>query len=202
LEKEKKALVNKETSSRTLSPANKELSPANNESSPANNKDSSPITPSSPSYLLESFLSKILASPDAMKNPSFFTVDKNKLESMFLQTCNETCELERRKQKEKKQEAVSVAVQLQIFDEKVEPKEYPTLFSKNIGLTSNEDITPVLREIVKLSRKVKSVDLLKVLHYNDATTSLVEVPCSAKMSGFKQQARRSRWVHRVLQCVR
>jgi hypothetical protein len=111
LEKEKKASVNKETSSRALLPTNKEPSPANKESSPANNKDSS-LTPlqnatitGSPSYI-ESFLSKILASPDVMKNPSFFKVDKNKLESMFLQTCNETCKLERRKQKEKKQEAI------------------------------------------------------------------------------------------------
>jgi hypothetical protein len=39
---------------------------------------------------------------------------------------------------------------------------------------------------------VKSVDLLKVLNYNDSTT-FVEVPCSAKQSGFKQQARQSRW---------
>jgi hypothetical protein len=27
---------------------------------------------------------------------------------------------------------------------------------------------------------VKSVDILKVVDYNNATTSLVEVPCSAK----------------------
>jgi hypothetical protein len=59
----------------------------------------------------------------------------------------------------------------------------------------------VLRDILKLSKKVKSVDLLKVLHYNDSTTSLVEVPCSAKQSGLKKHARRSRWVHRILQCV-
>jgi hypothetical protein len=46
----------------------------------------------------------------------------------------------------------------------------------------------VLRDIIKLSKKVKAVDLLKVLNYNDATTSLVEVPCSAKQSGFQKQA--------------
>jgi hypothetical protein len=44
--------------------------------------------------------------------------------------------------------------------------------------------------------------LLKVLNYNDTTTSLVEVPCSAKQSGFKKQARRSQWVQQILQCVR
>jgi hypothetical protein len=49
---------------------------------------------------------------------------------------------------------------------------------------------------------MKTVDILKVVNYNDATTSLVEVPCSAKQSGFKQQARRTRWVHRILQSVR
>jgi hypothetical protein len=44
------------------------------------------------------------------------------------------------------------------------------------------------------------VDILKVLNYNDSTTSLVEVPLSPKKSGFKQQARWSVWVHHILQC--
>jgi hypothetical protein len=43
-----------------------------------------------------------------------------------------------------------------------------------------------------------SVDLLEVLHFNDATTRLVEVPCLAKQSGFKQQVERLRWVHPIL----
>jgi hypothetical protein len=60
---------------------------------------------------------------------------------------------------------------------------------KKICLCTDKDILPVLRDIIKLSKKVKSVDLLKVLHYNDSTTSLVEVPCSAKQSSFKKQAR-------------
>jgi hypothetical protein len=30
----------------------------------------------------------------------------------------------------------------------------------------------------------------------------VEVPCSAKQSGFKKQVRQSRWVHRILHCIR
>jgi hypothetical protein len=55
---------------------------------------------------------------------------------------------------------------------------------------------------MKLSKQVRSVDLLEVLNYNDTTTSLVEVPCSAKQSGFKKQARRSRRVERILQSVR
>jgi hypothetical protein len=62
---------------------------------------------------------------------------------------------------------------------------------------------PVLCDLVKLSKKVRSVDLLKVLHFNGAITSLFEIPCSTKMSGFKNQARRSQWVpHDILQCVR
>jgi hypothetical protein len=55
---------------------------------------------------------------------------------------------------------------------------------------------------VKLSKKVKSVELLKVLNFDDKITSLVAVPCSAKQSGFKKQARKSRWVSRLLECVR
>ncbi len=88
------------------------------------------------------------------------------------------------------------------LEETVDPKDYPTLNSKNmICLQTDKDITPVLRDIMKLAKKVRSVDLLKVLNYNDTTTSLVEVPCSAKKSGFKKQARRSWWVHQILQCV-
>ena len=66
-------------------------------------------------------------------------MDKNELKRVFLQTRNKPCELERRKQKEKEQEAVGAAVQVQIFDEKVEPQEHPALFAKKIGLTSGKD---------------------------------------------------------------
>jgi hypothetical protein len=88
------------------------------------------------------------------------------------------------------------------FGETVDPKDYPTLDSKNICLKTDKDISPVLWDIMKLSKNVRSVHLLKVLNYKDTTTSLVEVPCSAKQSGFKKQAQRSRWVQRILQCVR
>jgi hypothetical protein len=57
----------------------------------------------------------------------------------------------------------------------------------------DKDITCVLYDIMKLSKKVRSVDLLKVLNYNDTTTSLVEVPCCAKQMGFKKQARWSQF---------
>jgi hypothetical protein len=61
----------------------------------------------------------------------------------------------------------------------------------------------VLREIVELSKTAeKSADLLKVLHNNDLTNSLVEVPCSAKQSGFKKQARMMKWMHCVLKALR
>jgi hypothetical protein len=93
---------------------------------------------------------------------------------------------------------------MQIFDKRFEPQEHPTLFAKNIGPTSDEDITPpVPRKIFELSRKAKSVDLLKVLHLNALTTRRVEVPCLAKQSGFKKQQAHKRlmWVLHVLQCV-
>jgi hypothetical protein len=89
------------------------------------------------------------------------------------------------------------------FQETVDPKDYPTLDSKNIYLKTDKDISPVATsEHHEVIKKVSSVDLLKVLNYNDTTTSLVEVPCSVKQSGFKKQARRSRWVQGILQCVR
>jgi hypothetical protein len=102
----------------------------------------------------------------------------------------------------KEQQALSAAIAMNRFEETVDPKDSPTLDSKNICLKTDKDISPVLRDIMKLSKKVRSVSLLKVLKYNDTTTSLVEVPCSAKQLGFKKQARQSRWVQRILQCVR
>jgi hypothetical protein len=60
----------------------------------------------------------------------------------------------------------------------------------------------VTRELAKLSEQVKSVDLLEVVHFNDTTTSLVEVPRSAKQSGFKERAQRLRQTERGLESVR
>jgi hypothetical protein len=54
----------------------------------------------------------------------------------------------------------------------------------------------------KLSKQVKSADILKILNLNNSTTSLVEVPSSAKNSGFKKQARRTKWVLRIPESVR
>jgi hypothetical protein len=102
----------------------------------------------------------------------------------------------------KKQKAVSAAVEVNHFTEVIDAKQFPTLAAKNTCLTSDKDIKAVMRELVKLSKQVKSVDLLQVLHHNDATTSLVEVPCSSKQSGFKQRAQKSRWVQQILKSVR
>jgi hypothetical protein len=70
---------------------------------------------SSTSSNVTSFLSKMLTSRDVMLDPSFFNKDLVGLENLFVQTCFKTCELERKKEKEKKQEAVSAAVEVQIF---------------------------------------------------------------------------------------
>jgi hypothetical protein len=80
-----------------------------------------------------------------------------------------------------KEKVINAAVVVQPFSITIDPKELPTLASKQICLQKDKDITPVLRDILKLAKKIKSsgVDLLKVLHYDDTTTSLVEVPCSA-----------------------
>jgi hypothetical protein len=56
--------------------------------------------------------------------------------SMHVDTCEQTCELERKKEKEKKQEAGSAAVEVQIFKEIVDPQQCPTLVAKNVVLTS------------------------------------------------------------------
>jgi hypothetical protein len=87
------------------------------------------------------------------------------------------------------------------FAEHINPKECPTLHLKHICLQTDTNIMAVLCDILKLLKKVKSVDLLRVLHYNDSRTRLVKVPSSAKQFGFKKQAQPSRWVHHILKCV-
>jgi hypothetical protein len=97
---------------------------------------------------------------------------------------------------------VSAAAEVNCFTEAIDAKQFPTLAAKNMCLTSDKDIKAVMRELVKLSKQVKSVDLLQVMHHNDATTSPGEVPCSSKQSGFKQRARKLRWVQRILKSAR
>jgi hypothetical protein len=67
-----------------------------------------------------------------------------------------------------------------VLRQQLTQKNYPALSSKNICLKTDRDITPILGDIMKLSKEIRSVDLLKVLDYNDMTNSLVEAPCSAK----------------------
>jgi hypothetical protein len=102
----------------------------------------------------------------------------------------------------KKQKAVSAAVEVHHFTEVIDAKQFPALAAKNAFLTSDKDIKAVRWELVKLLKQAKSADLPQVLHCNDGTTSLVEVPCSTKQSDFKQQAQKSRWVQRILKSAR
>jgi hypothetical protein len=53
-----------------------------------------------------------------------------------------------------------------------------------------------------MSWQVRSINLLKVVNSNNITTSLVEVPCSAKQSGFKKQSWKRGWVEQILYNVR
>ena len=96
------------------------------------------------------------------------------------------------------EEAVSAALRVETFSENnVLPSNYPFLADlqdsrgRQIGWKTNKDIQKLLREIVKMSPQVKSVEILKVVNSNNVTTSLVEVPCSAKQRGFKVHSRRS-----------
>jgi hypothetical protein len=68
-------------------------------------------------------------------------------------------------------------------------------------LKTNKEIQKLLREIMKMPRQVRSVNLFKIVNSNDITTSLVEVPCSAKQSGFKKQSRKLGWVDWILNYV-
>jgi paraquat-inducible protein B len=119
-------------------------------------------------------------------------------------------EIEKKKEEEEKiEEAASAALRVETFSENnVLPSNYPFLADlqdsrgQQICLKMNNDIQKLLREIMKMSRQVRSVNLLKVVNSNDVTTSLVEVPCSAKQSGFKKQSRRLGWVKQILYNVR
>ena len=204
------ALVNIKRRTHHAAPANKMFLPPASPSSSPPNIQQAPSLPKidDPPHLkvLKEFLKHIVSFPDVIDDPAFFKkgVSHSTIQDRLVETC---CEFERERKRqiasdESKQKAVSAAVVVNRFLETIDPKDYPSLDCKQICLQTDKDITPVLRDIIKLSKKVKSVDLLRVLNYNDTTTSLVEVPCSAKQSGFKKQARRSRWVHRILQCVR
>jgi hypothetical protein len=181
----------------------KALSPAN--SLPLNTSTSNALSPPARSSVAaiasitaatpksQGFFSQILASPDVLDSASFFMKDISPamLERVFLKTCKETCASEMQTKREETRSCHSAAVQIQVFGARVEPKGCPkNLVAKNISLTSNEDVMPVLRGIVKLSKQVKStsINILKVPNLNDATTSLVKVPCSAKHFGFRKQA--------------
>jgi hypothetical protein len=139
--------------------------------------------------VLKDFLSRIHASLDVLNDPSFFKKDisHSTMQAMFV----ETCELEERRKKaadENQQKTVSAAVVVNRFIETIKPKDYPTLDSKQICLETDRDILPVLRDIIKLSKKVKLVDLLKVLNCNDSTTSLVKVLALQSNPASKNQA--------------
>ncbi len=102
-----------------------------------------------PHQNLKEFLHKMLASPDVIDDPSFFKKDLSPamLQSMFLDTCDKTCELERKKEKERKQEAVGAALEVQIFEETLDPQQCPTLLSKETCINNDKDITPVLWKV-------------------------------------------------------
>ena len=138
------------------------------DSSPQDNTTNlSPSPPSPPPHQnLKEFLSTILSSPEMIDDPSFFKQDISTamLASMFIDTCDKTSELERNKKEndDKKQKAVGAAVDVREFTEDIDAYQFPTLVSKNICIKTDKDITPVLREIVKLAKTVeKSTDLLK-----------------------------------------
>jgi hypothetical protein len=111
---------------------------------------------------------------DETNDPSFLQLlDKSsncRMEEIFIRTCV----IERlNAEDKKKQQAVCTAVRIHSFEENINLKDYSTLHSKHICLKMDKDITAILCDIMKLSKEVKSIDLLKVMNYNDQPTSLV-----------------------------
>jgi uncharacterized small protein (DUF1192 family) len=126
----------------------------------------STTAPLSPKIVFDDPLLKVgikdfFSTQDAMNDPSFLQLlDKSsncKMEEIFIRTCK----IERlNAEDKKKQQAVSAAVQIHSFEENINPKDYPTLHSKHICLKTDTDITVILRDIMKLSKEVKLIDLL------------------------------------------
>jgi hypothetical protein len=119
--------------------------------------------------VIKAFLLKILASPDVMKGPSFFKdgVGSSKIGDLLQQAA---VEIEKKKAEHKKiEEAVSAPLRVETFSENnVLPSNFPFLADlqdsrdRRICLKTNKDIQKLLREILKMSRQVRYIVLLKV----------------------------------------
>jgi hypothetical protein len=83
----------------------------------------------------------------------------------------QTCELERKNAENKKQLA-SATVDINRFMEHMNPKDYPMLDSGPICQKTDKYIMVILCGIMKLSKEVKNIDLLKDLNYNDILPAL------------------------------
>jgi hypothetical protein len=151
--------------------------------SSTNSEDLPLVESSSDINVLKDFLSHILAQPDAMNDPAFFklniscttTVQEIASRSLASKQAADAEDDGRMKQKlvsvahnnvidgQKKQQLVSVTHE-NVFDEHIDSKDYPTLQAKKILVESDKDTAAVLRDIIKLSKKVKSVDILEVVN--------------------------------------
>jgi hypothetical protein len=78
--------------------------------------------------------------------------------------------------------------------------DYPVLKKHNIDPTSQHDIEGVLRDLAKLQRKIKSVDIFLVGSHNNKQTQLVHIPRSSTHFNFQKNLNRGgyNWVEKIL----
>ena len=79
--------------------------------------------------------------------------------------------------------------------------DFPVLSKYNIPLDDGNEIEKLMRDLKKLSDKVKSVRVYSFDAYNDVRTNLVKIPQSIRWDLFQCNARKNDWVTRVLDSV-
>jgi hypothetical protein len=155
--------------------------------------------------LLDDVLSKVV-DPSVLAMQNFWQkqVDNNEPQHNILDILLQTVEKMRDKmeQDEKMKEAArDAAVATREILEDINPDDYPVLKQLNIGLTNDRQLQPLLRDIYKLQKKVKSVDLFQFSAYNDKQQNYVVVPTSGCLKQFKANASKTKWVDKMLDAV-
>jgi hypothetical protein len=84
------------------------------------------------------------------------------------------------------------------IEEVISKDDFPYLSKLGISLSTDYDISCILREIDKLASMVESVDLRKIQYGNDKLGSSISFPRSSTKSSFFKGLRRTKWLPKLL----
>ena len=154
------------------------------------------------------FLSKFVSS-ELLAHPEFWLEESEAigadgiLESFFDASCALQSEKDKRDLGSlvEHEEAVKAAVNPRLIEEEINEEKYPVLKLYGIPVRDDQVIQNVLRDITKLSKEVKSINLLTFSTYNDTPTTLVRVPKSKRYDRFVRNARQTKWITQILDAV-